>query len=67
MKKKVAMQFPLKLKNYFFTHQEVIANPEHIENSDMENNADFDIKVDVVDISENEYGAFRDYGIRGRP
>lgn len=50
------MQFPLKLKNYFFTHQEVIANPSHDESAETENNIDYDIAVETVNISENSYG-----------
>ena len=56
MKEKAAMQFPLKLKNYFFTHQEVIANPEFSENSEAGNDVDYDIDVESVNISKNEYG-----------
>ena len=49
--------FPLQLSNYFFTHQEATANPEHEINQSKESNAHYDINAVVSKINDrNSYG-----------
>ena len=44
--------FPLLLNNYFFTHQEAIANPEHKQGEKHESKMHFDINAVVSTIEE---------------
>ena len=45
-------QFPLRLNNYFFTQQDVVANPEHKQAKAHELNMHFDVSTVVSKISE---------------
>jgi len=47
------LQFPLRLNNYFFTHQEAIANPEHKQGEGHELKMHFDVST-VVSKIDNE-------------
>lgn len=46
--------FPLQLNNYFFTHQEVIANPEHKQGKKHESKMHFDVNAVVSKINEGD-------------
>jgi len=47
-------QFPLRLNNYFFTHQEAIANPEHKQGKEHELKMHFDVTAVVSKINEGD-------------
>ncbi len=46
--------FPLQLKNYFFTHQEVTANPDYKIGEQARNQ--YDIESSIVKMTDNQSG-----------
>lgn len=49
-------EYPLQLKSYFFTHQEVVANPDHIEDPESKHQFDYRFQTHINKIDDDEYG-----------
>jgi len=50
-------EFPLKLNNYFFTHQEVVADPDHKMGDKHPTNNEYNLEVTVSKNTDTCYGA----------